>query len=193
MGLLSRRRERRAAAATPPVPPLAPAVKASLRLRRGEKILAHAVDAAGERVYVATASAMVVAPARASADAPEVGRVPWYTVQDAGWDSDTGVLSLTQWSDDTEREPMTRRIRFDAATLFLAVLRERVTSTVVLTREVVIAGTDERVARVSVRRRPEDDAMFVQLDRFPGIDHDRPDVEEAVARAVAVATSDVGR
>ena len=152
---------------------------------RGEKPLAHAFDNDG-RVFVATRLALYLPVGSTGTHR----RVPWHEVQNAEWDRDAGVLTLSEWAGPGEQR-MTTRTAFTAADLLLTVLRERVTASVVLTRTAPVEGTDVFVT-ASVRRRADDGELVVQVSYPVGFEHEHPAVVAAAEQASAQARDDIG-
>lgn len=144
--------------------------------------------AAGERLLASAAltDGRSVGGTREAFYAPAASgweRVPWETVRDGSWNGEDEALVVTVDGGRAFRLPLV-----DPA-LFLQLFRERVTSSVVLQRQVPIAG--RRGVRVVVRRRG-DGSLVVTHELDSGLDPDAPDVVAAVAAARAELAAEVG-
>ena len=99
-------------------------------------MLAWCHDADG-RVVAGTRDALYLP--RPAAEADETLRVPWEQVEAADWDADASVLRVSEVGTWGAPRPV-HRLALVEPTLLLQLVRERVTSTVVLQRHVPIAG-----------------------------------------------------
>lgn len=81
----------------------------------------------------------------------EVVRLPWERVERATWDRDSSELVVERVADFGERHP--RHVaRFDDPRRLLELVRERVTASVLLTRNIPVEGS--RGIKVVARRSP---------------------------------------
>lgn len=154
-------------------PHVPPEVAAHLGLSAGEKVLATARLDDGV-LAVATDRRLLLADAAGLQRA-----VAWHEVDGAGWDPDTRVVQARLVDGGYVRLAMAG----DTRTLLPETMRERVQSSVVLTRKVEVRG--RRGVRVVVRRTP--DGLVTQVLPDPGISLEDP----RVARDVAVARGEV--
>ncbi|TYL51862.1 hypothetical protein FXB39_08665 [Nocardioides sp. BGMRC 2183] len=117
-------------------------------------------------------------------------RLPWEQIAAARWDEEEGLLRVTEvapWG----VVPPSHEVPLDGAMRLLQLVRERVTATIVLQRQVPLSG--RHGARIFARRPPHSTAplaWFVEYDE--GLDPADPAVREQVDAALAVARSDVG-
>ena len=164
-----------------------------LRLRRNAlpDAVRRAPVAAGEKV-LAGAVAEDGTVAVGTRDAIYVGghRVPWETVEKADWSQDDATLTVVEVGSWGERRPV-HTIAIDEPGLFLQLVRERVTASVVLQRHVPVAGS--LGVRVIARRAPRGDQPVRWLFEYDeGVDPDDPAVREAADAALAAARAEVG-
>ena len=145
----------------------------------GEKVLAGVVDEDGT-VAVGTRDALYV----------DGRRVPWETVEKADWSQDDGTLTVVEVGSWGEPRPV-HTIAVDAPGLFLPLVRERVTASVVLQRHVAVRG--RKGVFVIARRPPRGDRPITWVYEFEeGVDPDAPDVRRAAEEALARARDEVG-
>jgi len=159
-----------------------------VRLRR----TAPAVEvAAGEKVLAwAVAESGVVAGTRSALYVPDGGRIPWEQVESADWDLDSATLKVTEVGTWGEPRPEHSFVLSEPGRL-LQLVRERVTSTVVLQRHVPIRGT--RGVRVIARRAATGDRELTWLFEYDdGIDPRDPFVEHAAQEALSAARGEIG-
>ena len=156
--------------------------RSSIELGAGESELARAESEAGlavgsrDALYVPTGAGHV--------------RVPWEQVESADWDSERDVLRVREVGTWGERRPEYLLTIAEPGRL-LELLRERVTSTVVLQRHVPVDGT--RGVRVIARRAPSGEREVTWMFEYDeGIDPADPLVAQAAGRALATAQADVG-
>lgn len=157
------------------------AIRQSLDLARGERILAHGNG--GGVWLVGTDRALYIG-------AEEFVRIPWERVERASWDRDASALVVEEVADFGERQPR-HVVQLGDPRRLLELVRERVTASILLTSEVPIPGTNGM--KVIARRSPVGDSDI----RFSfwlgaGLDPDDPAVRSASERAVAQARSDLG-
>jgi hypothetical protein len=166
------------------VPTLPAAVRSSLGLRPGEKVLAAAQDDV-TRVWIAATSWRLIAvadPETPGDDRIEVDR-PWLEVDGGAWDPDTTVLSMT-WVDGGAGQQWTLR-RLTGPGRMPETFRERVSASVVLMREVDL-GPGRR-ARVAIRKALDTRELQDQVLFGRG---SRPD-DPLLAREVALARAEL--
>jgi hypothetical protein len=149
-------------------------------LQPGERVLASAAGETGS--VVATDRRLLVSRAGG------YDSIGWETVERATWDGDTEVLAITQTA-PLGSQPLQHRLRVQPAGGFLDVVREQVTSSVVISRYVPIEG--EHGVRITGRRQPGRAglAWFVAVDnRLP---MDAPGVRELIDSAVKQVRAEV--
>jgi hypothetical protein len=119
-------------------------------------------------------------------------RVPWSEIESADWDRDSEQLRVTEVGEWGRVRP---RHQYDLAEpgRLLELIRERVTSSVVLQRHEAVHG--RRGVRVVGRRDPagagtSDVRWFFSYDE--GIDPDDPDVAARAEAMLAAAQADLG-
>jgi hypothetical protein len=145
----------------------------------GERVLAwaHADDG---RVVAGTRDAFYV----------DGTRVPWEQVEAADWDLETSVLRVSEvgsWGQPRPEHALT----ITEPGRLLELVRERVTSTVVLQRHVPVLG--RRGLRVIARRAPSGDRAVTWIFEYDaGIDPDDPEVRAVAQAALAQAREEVG-
>jgi len=145
----------------------------------GEKVLAGAVAEDGT-VAVGTRDAIYVGG----------HRVPWETVEKADWSQDDSTLTVVEVGSWGERRPV-HTIAVDEPGLFLQLVRERVTASVVLQRHVPVHG--RKGVFVIARRAPRGDRPITWVYKFEeGVDPDDPDVRRVAEEALARARDEVG-
>ena len=154
----------------------------AIDLAPGESELARASSEAGlvvgsrEALYVPTSVGHV--------------RVPWEQVESADWDREGDVLRVREVGTWGQRRPEYLLTIAEPGRL-LELVRERVTSTVVLQRHVAVDGS--RGVRVVARRAPSGRREVTWLFEYDdGVDPDDPLVAQAADRALAAARADVG-
>lgn len=162
------------------------------RPRVPSDVAGHLALEPGERV-LATATLDDGVTAAASGDrlllADDAGRstaVPWHEVDTAVWEPEARVLDVRLVDGRTLRLVM----KGDTRTLLPETLRERVQSSVVLSRTVKVSG--RRGVRVVVRRTPG--GLLTQVLTDPGIELDDPGLAaevDAVRREVEAAVGHV--
>lgn len=158
-------------------------VRAGLDLARGERVLAAAQDTAG-RWHVGTDLALHVATADGTR------RLPWQRIDRASWDPDDRRLVVVEVADFGQPEPRTS-LAVEGPGRLLELVRERVTASVLLTRNVPVEGS--RGIKVIARRSPTgggDIDWSFWLDRR--LDPGDPAVQQAAERGLAEARSELG-
>jgi hypothetical protein len=152
-------------------------------LPRGERVLASTQASDGTWV-LGTRSLLVVVPADGS-----VRRIPWEQVEDAGWDQETSVLTVTEVGTYGERRPAYSFTMEDPA-LLLQLVRERVTASIVLQRWVPVRG--KQGLTVIGRRSPGGGPVAWMYVHDRDIDPADPHVAAAADQALAAARAEVG-
>ena len=150
----------------------------------GERVLA---DAVAEGAHLGGTRDAFYADV-GGAEAPL--RVGWEAVQAADWDADTSTLTVTEvgvWGQPRPRHVFVVR----EPGRLLELVRERVTASVLLQRDVPVAG--RRGVRVIGRRAPRGNQAVRWLVEYDeGVDPEDPSVVDAVAEALAAAQAEVG-
>lgn len=157
-------------------------VRRNLGLRRGERVLAAGRDADGTWL-IGTGRALYVGSG-------PLTEIPWERVERATWDRDESALVVEEIADFGEPQP--RHIaKLDDPRRLLELIRERVTASILLTRNVPVPGT--RGIKVVARRSPvgHDEPQF-SFWLGADVDPDDPAVREASARAVEEAREELG-
>jgi hypothetical protein len=148
----------------------------------------------GERVLIASAvpAGWVVATTHALwlPDRTDMTRVGWETVDNASWNRDTASLEVLQAADLGAR-PRRWHLRMDDDRDLLLVIKERIRSTVVATRNVALDG--ERGVRVVARRPPGSDRFSWAVSVDPGIDVDDAAVRAKIDEVLAALAADLGQ
>lgn len=171
------------------VPPLAlPAqVRSGLGLARGERVLSHAMLTNGGWLVATTAALVVVDPVHGPDAGPGTPRARylWHEVTEATWDPqqrtiDVHVVAL----------PHQRLHLDDHDSPVPVVLRERVTSTYVCSRRIVVRA--RRGVVVAIRRHAVDGSLFSQAVPDEGVDLDDPRVADQVASVARELAEEAG-
>ena len=147
----------------------------------GEKLLAWAQAADGTWI-AGSAAALFLGRTR----------VPWSELESADWDRDTEHLCVVEVGEWGRVRP-THQYELAEPGRLLELIRERVTSSVVLQRHEAVHG--RRGVRVVARRDPagagaSDVRWFFSYDE--GIDPDDPEVVARADAMLAAARSDLG-
>ena len=116
--------------------------------------------------------------------------MPWEQVEAADWDSEADVLRVREVGTWGERRPEYSLVIASPGRL-LELVRERVTSSVLLQRHVAVEGS--RGVRVIARRAPSGQRAVTWLFEYDeGIDPDDPLVAHAAETTLAAAREEVG-
>lgn len=153
---------------------------------RGERVLAWADSSLGP--LAGTRDALYLPLSEDPGDTWT--RVPWEQVEAADWDGEAEVLRVVEVGTWGESRPEHLFAVTDTGRL-LELVRERVTSSVVLQRHVAIFG--KRGVRVIARRAPRGNQpvrWFFEYDQ--GVDPADPFVAQAAEEALAAARDEVG-
>ena len=157
-------------------------VRRRLDLLSGERVLAGAVDATGGW-HVGTDRALHLASGEGWC------RLPWERVDRAGFDDDSGRLRVIEVADFGEPEP-TYELALVEPRRLLELVRERVTASVLLSRNVPVAGS--RGVKVVARRSPVGGPVEWSFLLDDGLQPDDPGVVAAVAAGRADAEAELG-
>ena len=136
-----------------------------------------------------TPDGLVVAGTR---DALVIGDLvlPWEQVQAADWDQEASSLVVSEVGHWGDERPVHTLVLHEAGRL-LALVRERVTASIVLQRHTAVVG--RRGVFVIGRRPPGGDGPIAWTFEFQaGIDPADPVVQEAARSALLQAREDVG-
>ena len=159
-------------------------------LDRREGVLASA-EAAGGTWVVATRAALVLVPEPPGPSS----RVPWEAVHRAGWDAETSVLTVEPVGE--HGTPVVRHaLELPAPGALLAVVRERVSASVVLQRRVEL-GRGQGFT-VIARRPPGPsagsgtDGIRWSFELDAGVDPGDPAVAAVTAQALREAQESLG-
>ncbi|MGH3499122.1 MAG: hypothetical protein ACRDP1_16835 [Nocardioidaceae bacterium] len=159
-----------------------PEAVARLALERGERVLASAQDRHG-RWHHGTDRALHL-----SAESGD-RRIPWERVDHATWDRDSERLLVVEIADFGEQQPQAA-LDFEDPGRLLPLIRERVTASIVLTRNEPVEGS--RGIKVIGRRSPTrrgDVVWSFWLDK--GLDPADPRVRDALDRGLAQAQAEL--
>lgn len=155
-----------------------PTAVRDLEVGRGEKVLAGVETADG--VVAGTRDALYL----------HGRRIPWEQVENAEWDREEEVLTVTEVG-EWGRERPTYHLRLGASARFLQLVRERVSASVVLQRHVPVHG--RKGLFVVARRAPRGDQPIKWVYEFQaGVDPDDPAVRRAAEDALARAQEEIG-
>lgn len=134
-------------------------------------------EATGERVWlVATRNALLVLPSDGELGAE---RIWWHQIDRAAWNPEQDLVKV---SFTTARAQAFYLVDGKSARKLLAVLRERVESTVVISETIALTSAEN--VRVAVRR-DEAGSLFVEALCDPGVDPTHKEVIRRVAPVVA--------
>jgi hypothetical protein len=158
-------------------------VVARAGLPDGERVLA-ATSARDGRWLLATRRRLVVVPP----DGP-VETVGWEQVEAADWSRDEDRLRVSQVGEYGERRPVHEFV-LDEPGKFLALLRERVTASVVLQRRVVVRG--KQGLFVVARRVPDTGEITWAYELDAGVDPDDPEVRRLAELGLQAAAEELG-
>jgi hypothetical protein len=163
-------------------------VVAAASLARGEKVLAGARATDGSWL-LGTREALLVVPAPAGGEPVET-RIPWEQVERADWDREEDRLVVSEVGEFGRVRPQ-HAFSVPDPGLFLELVRERVTASVVLQRRVVTAGT--RGLMVLGRRPPAGDGEVSWAYQFDaGVDPEDPEVMALAEAGLRAAQAELG-
>lgn len=154
-------------------------------LQRGERVLARTTAEDGT-VLAATRDALHLGSV--SAEAP-ARRIDWEQVETADWDGETATFQVTEVGRWGEERPVHDFV-LDDARVFLELVHDRVTASIVIQRHVTVPNGS---VRVIARRAPHGESRILWLYEYDeGVDPDDPRVQAAAEQALAQAKADVG-
>lgn len=154
-------------------------------LPRGERVLASASGADGSWL-LGTRAQLVLVDA-----AGEAVRLPWEQVEDAGWDQETSRLQVREAGDfGRPRREWTPTVTDEEPRAFLQLLRERVTASIVVQRQVAVRG--RRGVVVACRRNPTGGPLHWTATFEPGVEPDDPEVRAAAEALLARVRAELG-
>lgn len=169
-----------------------PEVVAAASLARGEKVLAGARATDGTWL-LGTREALLVVPSPtepSSAAEPVETRIPWEQVDRADWDREEDRLVVSEVGEFGRVRPQ-HAFNVPDPGLFLELVRERVTASVVLQRRVLTAG--KRGLTVIGRRPPVGDGEVSWAYQFdPGVDPEDPEVMALAEAGLRDAQAELG-
>lgn len=165
-------------------PPPAEVVRAAA-LPRGERVLASAVGTDGSWLLGTRARLVLVDAAGAAVD------LPWEQVEDAGWDQETSRLQVREAGEfGRPRREWTPTVTDEEPRAFLQLLRERVTASIVVQRQVAVRG--KRGVVVACRRNPTGGPLHWTATFEPGVEPDDPEVHAAAEDLLARVRAELG-
>ncbi|SDR81960.1 hypothetical protein SAMN04488570_0472 [Nocardioides scoriae] len=165
------------------VDPVPAEVRQRAALAPREKVLASAQAEDGTWL-LGTRRLLVLVPAEGGTIA-----LPWEQVEDAGWDTDESRLRLRAVGEFGRPRPEWS-LAMAEPPLFLQLLRERVTASVLLQRRVPVSGG--LGLTVIARRSPVGGAVAWMHSYDPGLDPDDPVVAAVADQALAQARAELG-
>jgi hypothetical protein len=152
-------------------------------LPRGDRVLASAATDDGSWLLGTRDALVVVEPA-------ETVVIPWERVETADWDSDADRLRVVQVADFGQVRPA-HVFGVPEPGSLLAMVRERVTASVLLQRRVPLVG--RQGMRVVARRPPRGQGDITwSVELGAGLDPDDPDVREAAAAGLGRVQDELG-
>lgn len=159
---------------------------AGVTLKRGEKVLARAAAKDGSTL-VATRDALHLTPSGGQGATPR--RIDWEQVETADWDGETAIFRLSEVGRWGEERPVHVFV-LDDARVFLELVHDRVTASIVIQRHVAVPGG---ALRVIARRAPHGVSQILWLYEYDeGVDPEDPAVRAAAEQALSLAKADVG-
>ena len=154
-------------------------------LTAGERVLA-ATRARDGRWLLATRRRLVIVP---DAVAEPVETIGWEQVEAADWSRDEDRLRVSEVGKYGQRRPV-HEFLLDEPGKFLALLRERVTASVVLQRRVVVRG--KQGLFVVARRVPDSDEITWAYELDPELDAEDPEVRRLAELGLEAAAEELG-
>lgn len=172
-------------------------VVAAASLARGEKVLAGARATDGTWLLGTREALLVVPPpsepstvGSSPAAEPVETRIPWEQVERADWDREEDRLVVSEVGEFGRVRPQ-HAFNVPDPGLFLELVRERVTASVVLQRRVVTAG--KRGLMVIGRRPPAGDGAVSWAYQFDaGVDPEDPEVMALAEAGLRAAQAELG-
>ncbi len=150
----------------------------------GEKTLAAAKAADGERWLLGTRRALSVVSATA-----EPVTHAWDQIQSSDWNADEHTLRLSLIGTFGEPRERASYVLVEPD-LLLQLVRERITASIVFQRHVPVEAKSG--FRVIARRNPAGGPITWMCDFDPGIEPDAPGMPERVETALAQARMEIG-
>lgn len=150
--------------------------KSHVPVAPGERVLASATLVGTEEVVAGTRDALYV----------RGRRVPWESVHDASWDSDSRLLTVTEMGPG---RPV-HRLAVDNPVRLLQLVRERVTASVVLERVVPLPRGTARIVARRAAGGAREITWFVEYDAVA--DPEDPAVRALVSAVLDAARDDLG-
>ena len=157
------------------------------RLRPGERVLAAAV-ATGSQDHADLASDEVVGGTAGSLYLPDGAVLGWNEIDQAVWHFDESRLEIV--SLPINGAARSYQIHLADPGRLPELVRERVTSSIVVNQHVPLAG--RRGAKIIARRVPDTDRLDWMAVYDAGIDGSDPEIKERIRAAVEVLRRDLG-
>ncbi len=152
-------------------------------LPRGERVLAAALALDGTWL-LGTRRFLVVVPAH-----DPVRLLPWEQVEDAGWNQESSLLTVTEIGSYGAPRPV-HVFEMDDPALLLQLVRERVTASIVLQRWVPVHG--KQGLTVIGRRSPVGGPVSWMHAYDAGLDPDDAEVAAVAEQSLVGARAELG-
>ncbi|MGN6576441.1 MAG: hypothetical protein ACTHKG_12195 [Nocardioides sp.] len=166
------------------------AVVARAALPAGERVLAATRARDGRWLLATRRRLVIVLPDEVEPDrVTEPDRIGWEQVEAADWSRDEDRLRVSQVGEYGEPRPVHEFVLDDPGK-FLPLLRERVTSSVVLQRRVVVR--DKQGLFVVARRVPDTGEITWAYELDAGLDPDDPEVRRLAELGLQAAAEELG-
>ncbi|HET7350053.1 MAG TPA: hypothetical protein VFJ28_03870 [Marmoricola sp.] len=160
-------------------------VRTRAALPPGEPVLAWAEARDGTWLLGTRRRLVLVPPGEA-----DVPTIPWEEVEDAAWDTEASRLRISEVGQFGQVRPA-YSFEMEEPPRLLQLVRERVTSSILLQRRVRVRG--RQAITVIGRRSPEGGEVRWMHAYDPGLDPDDPEVRRAADAALAAAMAEVGQ
>jgi hypothetical protein len=158
-------------------------VQEAVALAATERVLAAAKCDDGQHVVASDRALYLVA---ADADPEQTIRMRWDLIDKATWEPPVMAVD----SRDAADEPVTRTVlAFQTDGELPAVVRERVTNSIVVNSQIAVSGG---TARVLARRNSDDGLLQWRVVLSPGVDGDDPAVRAATEAELSDLRSRLG-
>jgi hypothetical protein len=171
-------------------------------LEPGERVLAGTVSRDGVWL-LGTRDALILVPPGADraphgepstptgpTAAPAANRIPWERVERADWEREDDRLRIVEVGEFGKVRPQ-HSYHVDNPGVFVPLLRERVTASVVLQRRVVVSG--RKGLFVIARRPPRGTGEITWAFEFdPGVDPEDPEVTRLAQEGLRAAAEELG-